>query len=62
MNRLDHYEIVIIRYLGKRGASTINQISQGCKISWVTANGRIKRLYNKGYLSKNGLNWSLKYK
>jgi len=62
MNPLDNYQRQIIHYLGHRGASNTNQIAEGLKISWATANKKLIILYQVGYVVKKGTLWDLKYK
>ena len=50
MSNLDHYEKAIIHFLSHSGDSTINEVSEGLKISWATAKSRLFKLKNLGYV------------
>jgi Mn-dependent DtxR family transcriptional regulator len=62
MNHLDNYEMMIIHFLGNRGPSNTNQVADGLKISWATADKKLKALYEKGYLLKKENIWALRFK
>jgi len=66
MTRLDHYDRSIIHFLGKRGESNANEISENLKISWATTSNHLKKLKKMGYVihsKKKGesIIWSLNY-
>jgi Mn-dependent DtxR family transcriptional regulator len=65
MVRLDHFDREIIHFLGNRGDSNTNEISENLKISWATSQIHLKKLVRMGYVSSYKTNkiitWKLNY-
>jgi DNA-binding transcriptional ArsR family regulator len=65
MVRLDHFDREIIHFLGNRGESNTNEISENLKISWATTNIHLNKLKKMGYVKSNRdggiIYWELNY-
>ena len=48
---LDHYDKMIIHFLGNRGKSNTNEIAENLKISWKTANEHLYKLNQLGFVN-----------
>jgi len=50
MNHLDHYDRAIINFLGNRGQGNTNEVADGTRMSWATADQHLKKLHQMKYI------------
>ena len=64
--RIDHYDREIIRFLGRKGESSTNQIADGADFSWATALKHLRKLKGYGFVltnfKRNKIYWRLRFK